>query len=98
MRLVEYGRLGLSRILISTLSKRLSGTLMKTINVSFSEDEFKQLLKKKPRRMSWHDFIVLNILGKVNLQGLVPVTKEMFVRSSGKNWAPYTIRKGQEPF
>ena len=76
----------------------LSRALMKTINVSFSEDEFKQLLKRKPRRMSWHDFIVLNILGKVNLQGLVPVTKEMFVRSSGKNWAPYTIRKGQEPF
>jgi hypothetical protein len=71
---------------------------VKTINVVFSDAEFKQLLKKKPRRMSWHDFIIVTVLGKVNLEGLVEVTKEMLERKSSSGWQPYTIRKDREPF
>jgi len=39
---------------------------MKTINVTFEDDEYKELKKKKGKH-SWHDFIINNHLGATEL-------------------------------
>lgn len=35
---------------------------MKTMNVSFDDEEYLKLIERKGKNLSWHDFILLNCL------------------------------------